>query len=63
MLESLIYLVCILWQKQQLHINTDFAVTGWILFVIPHMGKDSKYHSDSDNKKQVNNVIKTLFHG
>ena len=30
--------------------------------VIPHIHKDEKHCSDSDNKKQVNNVFKTLFH-
>ena len=34
-----------------------------MLCVIPHNRKDSKDHSDSDHSKQVNNVIKTLFHG
>ena len=30
---------------------------------IPHIRKDAKYYSDSDNRKQVNNVIKNMFHG
>ena len=34
-----------------------------MLFVIPHILKVEKYHSDSDYRKQVNNVIKTFFHG
>ena len=34
-----------------------------MLYVIPHIQKDAKNHSDSDHRKQVNNVIKTLFHG
>ena len=34
-----------------------------MLCVITHILKDAKDHSDSDNRKQVNNVIKTLFHG
>ena len=55
--------VCKLWQKRQLHINTDFAVTGWMLCVILHIRKYAKYHSNSDHRKQVNNVIKTLFSG
>ena len=59
---SLSYSVCNLWQKIQIHINTDFTVTGWMLCVIPHIYKDEKYQSDSDNRKQVKNVIKTLFH-
>ena len=62
-LESLSSSVCNLWQKRQLDINTDFAVTGWMLCVIPHIRKYAKDHSDSDHRKQVNNIIKTLFSG
>ena len=51
MLESLSSLVCNLWQKRQLHINTDFAVTRWMLCVIPHICKDAKYQLDSDHRK------------
>ena len=61
MLESLSSTVCNLWQKRQLHINTDFAVTGWMLCVIPHIRKNAKDNSDRNHRKQVNNVIKTLF--
>ena len=61
MLENLIFSVCKLWQNRQLHINTDFSVTGCMLCVIPHIHKDAKYHSDSHHGKQVNNVTKTLF--
>ena len=34
-----------------------------MLCVIPHIWKYAKYNSDSDHRKQVNNVIKTVFHG
>ena len=34
-----------------------------MLYVIPHIRKDKKYHSDSDNRKQVNNAIKKIFSG
>ena len=61
-LESLSYSVCKLWQKRQLHINTDFEVTGWMLCVIPHIHRDEKYHSDINHRQQVNNVINTLFY-
>ena len=61
MLESLSSLVCILWQKIKLHVNTDFLVTGWMICVIPHICKDANNHSDSDHSKHVKNVIKTLF--
>ena len=63
MLERLSSTVCNLCQKRQLHINTDFAVTVWMLCVIPHIRKDAKDHSYSDHRKQVNNVINTLFSG
>ena len=51
MSESLSLSVCKLWQKIQLHINTDFSVTGWMLCLIPHIRKDAKYHSDIDHRK------------
>ena len=63
MLESLISLVCSLCQKRQLHINTDFVVTGWMLCVIPHIRKKSKDHSDIYHMKQVKNLIKKLLYG
>ena len=33
-----------------------------MLCVIPHILKDASDHSDSDNRKQVNNVTKKMFH-
>ena len=63
MLESLNSLVCNFWEKHKLHINTDFTITGWIFCAIIHIHKDAKYHLDSDQRKQVDNVIKNLFHG
>ena len=51
MLEILSFLVFSLWNKSKIHINTNFAVTGWVLCVIPYIQKDAKYHSDSDHSK------------
>ena len=34
-----------------------------MLCVIHHIRKYATDHSDSDHRKQVNNIIKTLFHG
>ena len=53
--------MCNLWQKRKLHINTDFAVTGWMLCVIPRIRIDAKDNSDRNHRKQVNNVRKRLF--
>ena len=50
MLERLSSSVCRLWQKRKLHINTDFAVTGLMLCIIPHIRKYAKDHSDSDHR-------------
>ena len=61
MLESLSSTVCNLWQKKQLHINTDFSVTGWMLCVIPHICKDTKDHLYRNHRKQVNNLLITLL--
>ena len=47
----------------QLHVNTDFSVTGWMLCVIPHILKYAKESSDIDHRKQINNVIKHCFMG
>ena len=55
--------VCKLFHKIKYHINTDFEVIGWMLCVIPHIRKDAKVHSDSDQSKQVNNVIEILLSG
>ena len=63
MSESLSFSVCKIWKKRQLHIKTYFAVTGWMLCVIPHIHKYAKDHSDSDHRKQVKHVIKTSFYG
>ena len=56
-------LLCTVWHKIQIHTNTDFSVTRWMLCIILHNFRYSKYHSDSDYRKHVNNVIKTLFCG
>ena len=62
-LESLISLVYNFCYKRQLHIKTDFSVTGWILCVIPHIHKYAIYYLDSYHRKHVNNVIKKWFYG
>ena len=59
-LEILSVSVYKLWQNIQLHINTDFSVTGCLLCVIPHICIDAKDNLDSDNRKQVNYFIKIL---
>ena len=31
------FVISNLWNKREEHINTDYAVTGWMLCVIPHI--------------------------
>ena len=50
-LESLSFSVCKIWQKRQLHINTNFSVTRLMLCVIQHILKYEKDHLDSDYRK------------
>ena len=52
-----------MWNKREEHINTDYAVTGWMLCVIPHIRKDVFKSAQNKHHIQVNNVIKNLFAG
>ena len=38
--ENICFVISILWNKMEAHINTDYAVTGWMLCVIPHIRED-----------------------
>ena len=38
--ENICYVISNLWNKRKKHINTDYAVTGWMLCVIPHIRED-----------------------
>ena len=45
------------------HINTDYAVNGWMIFVIHQIILDVFKSSNRKHHIQVNTVIKTLFAG
>ena len=38
--ENICFFISILRNKREEHINTDYAVTGWILCVLPHIRED-----------------------
>ena len=38
--ENICFVIYSLWNKIEEHINTDYAVTGWMLCVIPHIRED-----------------------
>ena len=38
--ENICFVISSLWNEREKHINTDYAVTGWMLFVIPNIRED-----------------------
>ena len=38
--ENICFVIYSLWNEREKNINTDYAVTGWMLRVIPHIRKD-----------------------
>ena len=61
--ENICFVISNLWNKREEHINTDYAVTGWMLCGIPHIRGDVFKNAQNKHRIQVNNVIKTLFAG
>ena len=59
--EILCFVISKLWIEEEKHINTDYAVTGWVLCVIPHIKKDVLKIQMKNNRNQVNNVIFFFF--
>ena len=59
--ESICFLISSLWNERDKHINTDYAVTGWMLCVIPHIRENVFKNSQNKYHTQVNNVIKTFL--
>ena len=56
--ENICYVISNLWNKREEHINTDYAMTGWMLCVIPHIREDVFKNAQNKHHIQVNNVIK-----
>ena len=61
--ENICYVIFNLWHKREEHINTGYAVNGWMLCVIPHIREDVFKKAQNIHHIQVNNVIKTFFAG
>ena len=47
--------------KREIHINTDYAIPGWMLCVISHIFKYVSENSNGNHRKQVKFFINTLF--
>ena len=50
-----------MWNEREKRINNDYAVTGWMLCVIPHIRGNVFKNAQNKHNIQVNNVIKTFF--
>ena len=61
--ESICFVISNLWNKREEHVNTNYAVTGWIICVIPHIREDVFKNAQNKHHIHVDNVIKTLFSG
>ena len=61
--ENICFVISILWNEREKHINTDYTVTGWMLCVIPHTREYIFKNAQNKHHIQENNVIKTLFVG
>ena len=61
--DNICFVISNLWNEREKHINTDYAVTGWMLCVIPHIREDVFKNAQNKHHIQVNNVIKTFFSG
>ena len=61
--DNIRFVISNFWNQIGKRINTYYAVTGWMLCVIPHIREDVFKSAQNNNYIQVNNVIKTLFAG
>ena len=52
-----------LWNERDKNINSDYAMTGWMLLTTPHIREDVFKNPKVKHYIQVNNVIKTLYAG
>ena len=50
-----------MWNQGEKNLSTDYAVTGCMLCVIPHIREDVFKNVQNKHHIQVNNVIKSLF--
>ena len=61
--ENICFVISSLRNKWEEHINTDYAVTGCMLCVIPHIRSDVFKNAQNKHHIQVNNFIKNAFAG
>ena len=59
--DNLCLVILKLWNEREKHMNTDYAVTGCMLYVITHIREDVFKKSNGKHHFQLNNVIKALY--
>ena len=52
-----------LFVKKEIHIKSDYSVTGKMLFVIPKHIKNIYQNLEVNHMKQIFIIIKTMFYG
>ena len=60
---NICFVISNLWNKREKHIKTDYAVTGWMLCLIPHIREYLFKILQNNHHIQVNTVIKRLLSG
>ena len=60
--ENICFVISSLCNGREKHINNNYAVTGWMLCVIPHIREDVFKNAQNKHHIDVNNFIKTLFY-
>ena len=61
MLEILSSSVWKYWEKSELNLITDFALTRWVLCAVPHLHEYASDDLNGGHSKQINNFIKMFF--
>ena len=62
-LENICFVISSLRNEGEKNINTDYTVTGCMLFIIPHSREDVLKNAQNKHHTQVDTVIKSLFAG
>ena len=59
--ENICFVISYFWNKREKYINTNYAMTGWILCAIPLIRENGFKIPNRNHMNKVNNVIKTFF--
>ena len=60
--EIICYLIFNHWGERDIKINTDYYLTGYMLWVVTHIYDGGINNYDGNNSNQVKKITKTLFY-